>query len=95
VIDLKTTSDIQKFKWNAKKYNYDSQCYIYQKLFDKPLVFYVIDKVTGILAIFKPTEEFVKGGEMKVARAVDIYQRYFSENPSDSIDNYYIDEFLY
>ena len=95
VIDLKTTSDIQKFKWNAKKYNYDSQCYIYQILFGKPLVFYVIDKVTGILAIFKPTEEFVKGGEMKVARAVDMYQRYFSENPTDSIDNYYIDEFLY
>jgi hypothetical protein len=95
VIDLKTTSDIQKFKWNAKKYNYDSQCYIYQILFGKPLVFYVIDKVTGILAIFKPTEEFVKGGELKVARAVDMYQRYFSENPTDSIDNYYIDEFLY
>ena len=95
VIDLKTTSDIQKFKWNAKKYNYDSQCYIYQILFGKPLVFYVIDKVTGILAIFKPTEEFVRGGELKVERAVDMYQRYFSENPTDSIDNYYIDEFLY
>ena len=95
VIDLKTTSDIQKFKWNAKKYNYDSQCYIYQKLFGKPLVFYVIDKVTGILAVFKPTEVFVKGGEEKVARAIDMYQRYFSANPSDDIDNYYIDEFLY
>jgi len=95
VIDLKTTSDIQKFKWNAKKYNYDSQCYIYQKLFGKPLVFYVIDKVTGILAIFKPTEEFVRGGELKVIKAVDMYQKYFSENPSDNIDNYYIDEFLY
>lgn len=95
IIDLKTTSDIQKFKWNAKRYNYDSQCYIYQKLFGKPLVFYVIDKVTGILAIFKPTDEFVKGGEEKVARAVDMYQRYFSANPSDDIDNYYIDEFLY
>ena len=95
IIDLKTTSDIHKFKWNAKKYNYDSQCYIYQKLFGKPLVFYVIDKVTGLLAIFKPTDEFVQGGELKVARAIDMYQRYFSANPSDSIDNYYIDEFLY
>jgi len=95
IIDLKTTSDIHKFKWNAKKYNYDSQCYIYQKLFGKPLVFYVIDKVTGLLAIFKPTDDFVKGGELKVARAVDMYQRYFSSDPSDSIDNYYIDEFLY
>lgn len=95
VIDLKTTSDIQKFKWNAKKYNYDSQCYIYQILFGKPLVFYVIDKVTGILAVFKPTQEFVDGGAVKVARAIDMYQRYFSENPSDDIDNYFIDEFLY
>ena len=95
VIDLKTTGDIQKFKWNAKKYNYDSQCYIYQILFGKPLVFYVIDKVTGILAVFKPTQEFVDGGEHKVARAIDMYQRYFSENPSDDIDNYFIDEFLY
>ena len=95
IIDLKTTSDIHKFKWNAKKYNYDSQCYIYQKLFGKPLVFYVIDKVTGLLAVFKPTDDFVKGGELKVARAVDIYQRYFSAAPSDNIDNYYIDEFLY
>lgn len=95
IIDLKTTSDIHKFKWNAKKYNYDSQCYIYQKLFGKPLVFYVIDKVTGLLAVFKPTDEFVQGGELKVARAIDMYQRYFSENPSDNINNYYIDEFLY
>jgi hypothetical protein len=95
VIDLKTTSDVQKFKWNAKKYNYDSQCYIYQQLFGKPLVFYVIDKVTGVLAVFKPTQEFVDGGAFKVARAIDMYQRYFSENPSDDIENYFIDEFLY
>ena len=95
VIDLKTTSDVQKFKWNAKKYNYDSQCYIYQQLFGKPLVFYVIDKITGVLAVFKPTQEFVDGGAVKVARAIDMYQRYFSENPSDDIDNYFIDEFLY
>jgi hypothetical protein len=95
VIDLKTTSDIEKFKWNAKKYNYDSQCYIYQKLFGKPLVFYVIDKVTGVLGIFKPTEEFVASGELKVARAIDMYQRYFGPSPSDDVDNYYVDELLY
>lgn len=39
IIDLKTTSDIQGFKWSAKKYNYDSQAYIYQQLFGKPLIF--------------------------------------------------------
>lgn len=94
VIDLKTTSDIHKFKWSAKAYNYDSQCYIYQELFGKPLVFYVIDKETGVLGIFKPTEEFVRGGELKVARAIEIFNKYFGENPTDDIVNYFIDDYL-
>jgi hypothetical protein len=95
IIDLKTTSDIDKFKWNAKKYNYDSQCYIYQMLFGKPLVFYVIDKATGVLGIFRPTEEFVKSGEAKVGKAIEVYNKYFGDNPTDDIENYYIDEYLF
>jgi hypothetical protein len=95
IIDLKTTSDIDKFKWNAKKYNYDSQCYIYQELFGKPLVFFTIDKTTGVLGIFRPTPDFVKSGEEKVARAIAVYNKYFGENQTDNIDNYFIDEFLY
>jgi len=95
IIDLKTTSDIQKFKWSAKSYNYDSQAYIYQMLFGIPLVFYVIDKGTGQLGIFRPTEEFVKVGEAKVVRAMEIFKKYFGETPTDDIDNYYIDEMLY
>ena len=94
VIDLKTTSDIHKFKWTAKAYNYDSQCYIYQSLFGKPLVFYVIDKGTGVLGIFRPTEDFVKGGELKVGRAIEVFNKYFGSAPSDDIVNYYIDEYL-
>lgn len=94
VIDLKTTSDIHKFKYSAKSYNYDSQCYIYQQLFGKPLVFYVIDKGTGVLGIFRPTEDFVKGGEIKVGKAIEVYNKYFSSNPTDDIVNYYIDEYL-
>ena len=94
VIDLKTTSDIHKFKYTAKSYNYDSQCYIYQELFGKPLVFYVIDKGTGVLGIFSPTEDFVKGGEIKVGKAIEVYNKYFSAKPTDDIVNYYIDEYL-
>jgi hypothetical protein len=94
VIDLKTTSDIHKFKWSAKAYNYDSQCYIYQQLFGKPLVFYVIDKGTGVLGVFRPTDDFVKGGEAKVGRAIEVYNKYFSKTPTDDIANYYIDEYL-
>lgn len=95
IIDLKTTSDIQKFKWSAKSYNYDSQAYIYQMLFGIPLVFYVIDKGTGQLGIFRPTEEFVKVGEAKVVRAMEIFKKYFGEPPTDNIDNYYIDDMLF
>lgn len=94
IIDLKTTGDIQKFKYSAKSYNYDSQCYIYQQLFGKPLVFFVIDKGTGQLGIFRPTENFIKGGERKVEKAIEVYNRYFSYNATDDIDNYYIDESL-
>lgn len=94
VIDLKTTSDIHKFKYSAKSYNYDSQCYIYQQLFGKPLVFYVIDKGTGVLGIFRPTEDFVNGGEIKVARAIEVFNKYFGSSPTDDIVNYYIDEYL-
>ena len=33
VVDIKTTADINKFKNSAYRYNYDSQAYIYRKLF--------------------------------------------------------------
>lgn len=95
IIDLKTTSDIYKFRWNAKKYNYDSQCYIYQMLFGKPLVFYVIDKTTQMLGIFRPTDEFVRSGEEKVGKAIEVFNKYFGTNPTDDIVNYYIDEYLF
>lgn len=94
LIDLKTTSNISDFKWSARKYNYDSQCYIYQQLFGKPLVFYVVDKTNGMIGIFRPTEEFVKRGEEKVERAVEVYNKFFGDNPTESIEYYFIDEML-
>jgi len=95
IIDLKTTADIHKFKYSAKAYNYDSQCYIYQELFGKPLVFFVVDKGTAQLGIFKPTQEFVDGGGLKVGRALDVYRKYFGSNPTDDIANYHIEDFLF
>lgn len=94
IIDIKTTSNISDFKWSARKYNYDSQCYIYQQLFGKPLVFYVIDKQTEMLGIFRPTEEFVKGGAEKVKRAVEVYHKFFSKDATHDINFYYVDEYL-
>lgn len=94
LIDIKTTSKISDFKWSARKYNYDSQCYIYQQLFGKPLVFYVIDKTNEMLGIFRPTEEFVKGGRDKVKRAVEVYHKFFSDDATDDINFYYVEDYL-
>lgn len=95
LIDLKTTSDLEGFKWSARKYNYDSQCFVYQQLFGKPLIFLVIDKTTGMLGEFIPTEEFIKGGGDKVAKAIDIYERFFHEQTkTDDIDSWYLSERL-
>lgn len=94
LIDLKTTSDITQFKWSARKYNYDSQCYIYQQLFGRPLEFYVVDKTTKQLGIFRPSAEFIERGEEKVVRAIEVYNKFYGENPEFDINEYYIEDIL-
>lgn len=94
LIDIKTTSSLVDFKWSARKYNYDSQCYIYQCLFDKPLVFYVIDKVTHQLGIFHPSQEFIMRGRDKVMEAIEVYRKYFKEDSVEDIDLYIHTEIL-
>ena len=94
VVDLKTTGDINKFKYSARAYNYDSQCYIYQQLFGKPLVFLVVDKETCQLGMYRPSTEFVEYGAQKVERASQVYQRYFGQNATEDIINHYINETL-
>ena len=94
VIDLKTTSKIEDFRWSARKYNYDSQCYIYQKLFGKPLIFVVIDKTNSMMGIYRPTEEFVRNGEDKVERAIEVYNKFYSKDATSEIETFYYDEFL-
>lgn len=94
IIDLKTTADINKFKYSARSYNYDSQCYIYQQLFGKPLIFLAVDKETCQLGMFRPSTEFVEGGAKKVERASEIFKRYFGDDATESIINHYITEIL-
>lgn len=94
LIDLKTTSDINKFRSSAYRYNYDSQAYIYQELFGLPLQFYVVDKSTHQLAIFTPTEEFIERGKEKVENAVFIYNTYFSKHSQEDINQFVLYEAL-
>lgn len=94
LIDIKTTSDIDDFKWSARKYNYDSQAFIYEKLFGKPLVFYVICKKSHRLGIFQPSEDFILGGKNKVLQAVEVYNRFFGKNKTEDINNFIVQEVL-
>ena len=74
---MKTTADIQKFKSSAYRYNYDSQAYIYRKLFGYDMLFIVIDKTTNQLGIFDCSPEFYSSGKDKVDRAEDAYELFY------------------
>jgi len=83
IIDLKTTADITKFKYSASKYNYDSQAYIYSKLFGYEMLFIAIDKNTHQIGIFDCSPEFYARGEDKVQRAVQAYELFYKSKDFD------------
>ena len=80
IVDLKTTGDILNFRKSAYKYNYDSQAYIYRKLFNYDLIFIAIDKKTHQVGIFECEESFYDRGEMKVETAVEVYRQWTDKN---------------
>lgn len=92
VIDLKTTSNIDDFKWNARKYNYDSQAYIYQRLFGKPMMFLVIEKQSGRMGMFTGNQDFYDRGQDKMYKAIEVYHKFFGDNPKLDIKNYYVEQ---
>ena len=83
VIDLKTTADIDKFQWSASKYNYDSQAYIYSKIFGYEMLFIVIDKATHKIGVFDCSPEFYKRGEDKVCKASEAYDLFYKTKDFD------------
>ena len=83
IIDLKTTADIDKFQWSASKYNYDSQAYIYSKLFGYEMLFIVIDKATHKIGMFDCSPEFYARGEDKVRRASEAYDLFYKTKDFD------------
>ena len=83
IIDLKTTADINKFRWSASKYNYDSQAYIYQKSFGYEMLFIVIDKITHQIGLFDCSSEFLQRGADKVKKAVEQYQLFYKQEGFD------------
>ena len=84
IIDLKTTSDIDKFRWSASKFNYDSQAYIYRLLFDYEMLFMVIDKETLQIGLFDCSGDFYTSGMDKVRKATDAYDLFYKTDDFDS-----------
>ncbi len=93
IIDLNTTSDLDNFKWNAKKYNYDSQAYIYRKLFGYEFVFIAIDKKTGQIGLFDCSDNFYRSGEEKVEKASEAYDLFYNTEGFDP-QQYFINQTL-
>jgi len=93
IIDLKTTSNLKEFKWSAKRYNYDSQAYIYKQLFGYEFIFIVVDKITKQIGIFDCSENFYNTGHEKVKQAAEAY-RLFYKNPDFNPKNYFKNETL-
>jgi hypothetical protein len=93
-VDIKTTSDIQKFRNSAYRYCYDSQAYVYQQLFDAPVVFIPIDKVTHQVGIYYCSNEFYDRGQEKVRRATEVYNKYFREGSTEDVNDFIIEDTL-
>ena len=83
IIDLKTTADISKFQYSANKYNYDSQAYIYSKLFGYEFLFIVIDKTTHQIGMFDCSSKFYERGEDKVRKAAEAYDLFYKTEEFD------------
>ena len=93
IVDLKTTADINKFKSSAYRYNYDSQAYLYQKLFGYEFIFVVIDKNSNQIGIFDCSNDFLNRGELKVQKASEIYDLFYKTKDFDP-KQYFINKTL-
>jgi hypothetical protein len=89
LIDLKTTANIEDFRFSARKYNYDSQAYIYNQLFGKPMVFIAVEKESLRTGLFECSDEFLDRGREKVYKAIEVYQKFFGPDATDDITQYF------
>lgn len=94
VIDLKTSANILTFRRSAWDFNYESQAWLYQELFEKPVIFIVACKKTNQIGIRRCSPEFLERGELKVMEAVSQYRKFYGPNKTEDPNNYYTDEIL-
>ena len=91
---MKTTSDLSKFHLSARRYNYDSQAYIYKQFFGYEFCFVVIDKKTNLMGFYDCSENFYRSGKEKVEQAVHAYRMFYKDQTDFDWANYLVTETL-
>jgi hypothetical protein len=87
IIDLKTTSsEIEDFKWSAKKFKYALQASLYLKIFGaEEFIFLVIDKNTKDIGIFTCSDMFLEYGLIDVYAGIQAYKDFFLQPNSEEL----------
>ena len=87
IVDIKSTQDLNSFRYSADKFGYDLQAYIYQRMFKKDKCsFIVVDKNSTDIGIFETSDEFIARGEDKFKQAISNYKYFFQEE--NDLDQY-------
>ena len=88
VVDLKTTGNAKNFRSSARAFCYNSQAYVYELQFKKPMLFVVIDKNTLQVLKAPCSDEFLAYGKQNVFNATQVYNKYFSKNKTHDISQH-------
>ena len=84
IIDLKTTTGLNEFRYSADKYSYDLQAYLYREMFGvDEFVFITIDKGSCDIGIFECSEEFYQRGKDKLEQGISNYKYFFGQDEID------------
>ena len=88
IIDLKTTTGLNEFRYSADKYSYDLQAYLYKEMFGvDEFVFVCIDKGSLDIGIFECSDDFYQKGKDKLEQGIANY-KYFFQNEAVDLNQY-------
>lgn len=89
IIDLKTTTGLNEFRYSADKYSYDLQAYLYREMFNvDEFVFVCIDKGSLDIGIFECSDEFYEKGKRKLEQGIANYKYFFGEDSDVDLNQY-------
>jgi hypothetical protein len=89
IVDLKTTTGLNEFRYSADKYSYDLQAYLYKEMFKvDEFVFVCIDKGSLDIGIFECSDEFYEKGKRKLEQGIANYKYFFGEDSDVDLNQY-------